>query len=173
MGKKQIEDLDTVRLAVQITEHGTYTGDGTFAGISQKSMDVWNNSLASMQPDLFEGQEQLDTVKKIKKTERTQFIDSTLGLLYWKLNPLNKSTIKRPPAHGLLSVLEFTFTKKTFEHIFKQTIDDLRDEHYQYLQQNKKWRARMSRLRIYPIVIFTCISLLGTKFIKQFIAVLK
>lgn len=65
-----------------------------------------------------------------------------------------KPKIEMPPGNLLLGVAEFLYSQKTFEHVFRQTVADMREEYYAALTRGRRWKARMVVVQGY----FACMA---------------
>lgn len=82
-------------------------------------------------------------------------------------------TVGRPPAHQLVSLLKFIFTKKCFEHIFAQTIVDMREEYDDAIEANNIPLARWRHIQLYLSLTSTVLTWIGASSLKKFFAMWK
>ena len=69
-------------------------------------------------------------------------------ILFSVLLPNKKTAaIHRPPGSSLQGILRFLYSKRSFDNIFSQIINDMREEYYEALSKNHVWHARWIRIR--------------------------
>lgn len=59
-----------------------------------------------------------------------------------KKSPVAKSKIRKAPGANLLSLVEFFYSQKTVEEVFKPIIADWRTEYFDALEQGRTFKAR-------------------------------
>lgn len=72
--------------------------------------------------------------------------DSSLHFVFEK----NQKSIFKPPGSTFLNFANFLYSKKTYKKIFEPIISDMREEYFEALQDNRKWKARYIKI-IYSI----------------------
>ena len=99
----------------------------------------------------------VDTQKLTETGKPAQFLDS----------------LKRPPASRLILLLQMIFTKIIIEHIFAQTIADMREEYYEALEANNKPLARWRHVQLYLSLSSTVIAWVVASTLKKLFAMWK
>lgn len=75
-------------------------------------------------------------------------------------------SISPAPGSAVLRISEFIFSKKTHDHIFRQAIADMRDEHNDALLANRKFKARWVVIRGYLALGWTLALLAASAPVK-------
>jgi hypothetical protein len=58
-----------------------------------------------------------------------------------------RGSLSAAPGHRLLVVAEFVLTRRSFDRLVLPTIQDMREEYFEALSQNRIWKARWVRVR--------------------------
>lgn len=83
------------------------------------------------------------------------------------------SVIARAPGGLLVTLLQFLFTKRAFDHIFSQVVNDGREEYWEALSKGDKWLARWRRVQLYLSLGIAIASWISVSAIKNFIKMWK
>lgn len=145
---------------------------------SRWNLDFWLSTRKSAELQLLETRELLHKVR-YQQFQIDDFIqdideiatglDGMEDLEYL----LSVRKIVSPPANGLVSLLKFIYTKKSFEHIFAQTIADMREEYYEALEANNKSLARWRHVQLHLSLSSTVIAWVGASTLKKLFAMWK
>jgi hypothetical protein len=79
--------------------------------------------------------------------------------------------IERPPATGLVTFLQFVFTKRAFESVFLNVVGDMREEYFEALNQGHHGRARWFHFLLYPTILLTIFVWLTSQVAKKAVEV--
>lgn len=77
------------------------------------------------------------------------FVAASLSLDWKADEPKIRGRLAKPPGGLLLGMAEFFYSKGTFERIFQPTISDMREEYFEALSADRRWKARLVVLRGY------------------------
>lgn len=72
---------------------------------------------------------------------------STVALKWRLLNTNFHKPISRPPGSFILLIGSFFYSEKTYETVFLQMVNDMRDEYFSALHCGRIWKARWIRVR--------------------------
>ena len=88
--------------------------------------------------------------------------------LFRKLRDRSKSPshpIKKAPGSNLLILVEYFYSPKIVEGVFKQIVADWRGEYFEALQQRRLWKARLVNIRY----LFSFVMAMGLSKVLSFI----
>jgi hypothetical protein len=71
----------------------------------------------------------------------------TAGLIATILSLTKSQIIRRAPCSSHLQLAEFFFSKRKYEKVYLPIIQDMREEYFETLSQNRIWKARWVRAR--------------------------
>lgn len=83
-------------------------------------------------------------------------------------NSNRNSRLANAPGDKLSKLVQFIYTKKTFERVFVPTIADGREEYFEALAAGENWKAKWRHLQIYLSVLSAVVVWFGTSVVKRF-----
>ncbi|WP_256754205.1 hypothetical protein [Mesorhizobium sp. Mes31] len=81
--------------------------------------------------------------------------------------------IRRAPGGWLVTMLQLLFTKRAFDHIFSQVVNDGREEYWEALSSGHKWLANWRQVQLYLSLGIAIVSWIGVSALKNAIKMWK
>ena len=90
-----------------------------------------------------------------------------------RTRPIDADAIKRPPGHLGAELLRTIFPKKTYDRVFSQILEDMREEYFAALEEGRPRLAQWRHFQFYVSSIYAAIIWLLGKILNPLGEVLK